>query len=60
MVTCVRSVATRLYNPLGGAYYRSYGCSSLSRDSRRRRLPGVYDLATCVHYYERLVSWCTT
>ena len=27
---CDGSIATSLYNPLGGAYYRSYGCSSIN------------------------------
>ena len=41
---CSGSAATRLYNQLGGAHYRSYGCALLSRDSRRR-LPGVVVLS---------------
>ena len=27
---CGGSISTSLYNPLGGAYYRSYGCSSIN------------------------------
>ena len=43
----------RLYIPLEGAYYRSYGCVLLSRGIRRRRLSGVHLLATGVYNYER-------
>ena len=35
---CSDSAVTRLYNPLGGADYRSYGCALLCRDSRLRPL----------------------
>ena len=52
---CSGSDATRLYNPLGGAHCRSYGYAMLCRDSQQRQLSGVQNLATCVHYYERLV-----
>ena len=38
--------ATRLYNPLGGAYYRSFGCVLWNSDSRERRTPGELLLAT--------------
>ena len=51
MLMCSDYAATRLYNSLGGANYRSYGCALLSQDSRRRRLPGVELWATCVYNY---------
>ena len=53
MVASGGSAATRTYNPLGGAYYRSYGCVLLSRGSRRRRTLGVQLLASGVYNYER-------
>ena len=43
--------ATRLYNPLGGAYYHSCGCFLLSRDSRGSRPSGVQYLATGVYNF---------
>ena len=38
---CIGSAATHLYNPLGGAYYRSYECVLLGPDSRLRTLSGM-------------------
>ena len=50
-VTCGGYAVTHLYNPLGGTYYRSYGCVLLSRGIRRRRPEDVQLLATGVYNY---------
>ena len=51
---CGGSAATRLYNPLGGAYFTFYGCVLLSRSIGRRRLSGVQLIVDGVNNYERL------
>ena len=55
-LNCRGSPATRLYNPLGGAYYRSYWYILLSR---RRPLSGVYHLAISVFNCLWTISPCS-
>ena len=54
------SAATCLYNPLEGAYYRSYGSVLLSHNSRRRRPPGVKHLAPGINNYLCTITACIT
>ena len=49
LFNCGGYAATCLYNPLGGAYYRSYGFILLSRGIKRQRPSGDQLLATRVY-----------